>query len=313
MKEFQVKTPGRVCFFGDNADLIEKPAIAAAISAYLIVDFKVRKDDVIMLESVDLDFRESLEIGGEIKFDGPLKYIKAVIRNLSPHIDRGFSMTVRSEIPIGAGMSSSTALTIGAIRVIDRWKGLSMSPLEIAELSYLIESRDLGSECGRMDQYAISFGGITYITTDENASAEKLTHPDLKLIVADSKDTHDTAELQIWLRKRLHDKEPVLLESLNRVVAIVEEGKRAFHIQNLKLLGELMTRQQAEEKLMGTSTARLELMCRKSLDAGALGAKQMGAGGGGCIIALVENDKIARVEEALANLGCPVWNFDIVE
>jgi len=293
--------------------LIEKPAIAAAISAYLQIDFKVRNDEVIILESVDLDFKEQLKLGDTISLDGPLKYIKAVIKNLSQYINIGFSMTVKSDIPIGAGMSSSTALTIGAIRVVDRWKGLSMSNSEIAELSYITESRDLGSECGRMDQYAISFGGITYITTDENASVEKLEHPELNLIVADSEDTHNTADLQIWLRQRLDIQESSLLESLARVVDIVEEGRDAFKSQNLQLLGELMTRQQLEENLMGTSTAKLELMCRKSLEAGALGAKQMGAGGGGCIIALSENDKVTKIKLALENMGCPVWEYKIVE
>jgi len=313
MEEFQIKTAGRICFFGDNADLIEKPAIAAAISAYLILDFKARKDDKIILRSVDLDFEEEFQVGSNFSLEGPLKYIKAVIRNLSSHINSGFSMIIKSDIPIGAGMSSSTALTIGAIRAIDRWKRLSMSLSDIAELSYTTESRDLGSECGRMDQYAISFGGITYITTDENATAEKLNHPQLNLIVADSEDTHDTADLQIWLRNRLDNREPLLMESLGRVVDIVEEGREAFKSQNLQQLGELMNRQQVEEKLMGTSTPRLDLMCSESLDSGALGAKQMGAGGGGCIIALAESDKVSVIKGSLERMGCPVWKFNIIE
>lgn len=222
-------------------------------------------------------------------------------------------MAVKSEIPIGAGMSSSTALTIGAIRAINKWKNLAMSPVEVAELSYLIESQDLGTECGRMDQYAISFGGITYITTDDNASAESIHHPPLTLVVADSRNSHNTAELQIWLRNWIKDKEEALMKSLHRVVAIVEEGKQAFISENIVLLGELMTRQQQEEKIMGTSTPDLDLMCRKALEAGALGAKQTGAGGGGCIIALCRQGDIPAVKGVLEEMGCPVWVFKIVE
>lgn len=313
MKEFHVKSTGRICFFGDNADLIEKPAIAAAISACLTIDFKERKDNIIVLRALDLNYEEQFELDGSVSLDGPLKYIKVIIKLLSTHIDSGFEMTVKSEIPIGAGMSSSTALTIGAIRAIRKWKNLTMSSAEVAELSYLAESRDLGTECGRMDQYAISFGGITYITTDDNASAERIHHPPLTLIVADSQNSHNTADLQIWLRNRIRDKEEVLMSSLGRVVDIVEEGRKAFISEDITLLGELMVRQQKEERIMGTSTPKLDLMCSKALEAGALGAKQMGAGGGGCIIALSSQENFQAVKVVLEKLGCPVWEFKIVE
>ena len=313
MKEFQVKSTGRICFFGDNADLIEKPAIAAAISAYLTIDFRERTDKTIVLQGLELDYREQFGLGGKIRLDGPLRYIKAIVKRLISYIDSGFEMDVKSDIPIGAGMSSSTALTIAAIRVICKWKNLTMTPADIAELSYLAESRDLGTECGRMDQYAISFGGITYITTDDNASAERLRYPSLTLIVADSQESHNTDYLQIWLRKRIRENEQTLMESLGRVVGIVEEGKRAFTSENMVLLGELMTRQQQEEIIMGTSTPKLNVMCNKALEAGALGAKQMGAGGGGCIITLSRQENISSIKKALGDIKCPVWEFQIVE
>ncbi len=314
IKTITARSSGRICLLGDNADLIEKPAIAAAISAYLTITLTMRDDDLVILSGLDIDFREKFRLRDELTLDSPLRYVKAVYLRLKDQIDTGFELEISSQIPISAGLSSSTALCIAAIRVFAKAFNIPFTPGEIAELSFEIESKDLQVECGRMDQYAIAFSGVTYINTTANAGVEKLPAGSLPIVVADTRAQHDTKELQIWLRKRIHDREEVLLSSLNRVVEIVEEGKEALVRGNLQKLGELMNRQQIEEKLMGTSTDRLELFCNIAGKGGALGAKQMGAGGGGCIIALCQPSLgVENVKTALASLGAPVWDFKIIE
>ena len=74
-----------------------------------------------------------------------------------------------------------------------------------------------------------------------------------------------------------------------------------------------MTEQQKEENIMGTSTDRLNLLQKTALEAGAWGAKQMGAGGGGCIVALCPPDRKPAVQAALQTLGAPCWDFEIYQ
>ena len=168
-----------------------------------------------------------------------------------------------------------------------------------------------------MDQYAIAFGGITCIHTcihtGVDAGVEKLPGDSLPVVVADTQEQHDTKELQIWLRQRIEAREKLLLDSLGRVVDIVEQGRKALIEGDLDALGVLMNKQQAEEKLMGTSTDRLENFCAAAREAGALGAKQIGAGGGGCMIALCPREGLESVKSALESLGAPAWAFKIVE
>ena len=298
---------------GDNADLIEKPAIAAAISAYMTIALTKRKDDLVVLTGQDIGYQEEFRLGDRLTFESPLRYVKAVYQRLKDRVDSGFDAVIHSEIPISAGLSSSTALCIASIRVLSKAYGISFTPGEIAELAFQIESGDLKVECGRMDQYAIAFGGITYIHTGADAGVEKLPGDSLPVVVADTREQHDTKELQIWLRQRIRAKEKLLLDSLGRVVDIVEQGKEALLRGNLYALGLLMNKQQAEEKLMGTSTDRLEDFCAAAREAGALGAKQMGAGGGGCMIALCPREGLEMVKSALESLGAPAWTFRIVE
>jgi len=306
------KAPGRVCLLGDNADLLEKPAIAAAVSAILEVEIRQRDDNVITLTGADIGFQESFHVGDNLEYDSPLRYVKAVYVRFAHSIHRGFDLTIHSQIPVSAGLSSSTALCIATIRAFQQVCGSDYNTGEIAELSFQIERYDLDVECGRMDQYAIAFGGVTYIQTGDDAGVEGLSIPSLPMLVADTQEAHDTQALQKWLRRRIAKDDRSLMDPLNKVVELVDDGREAILANDLEKLGNIMDRQQGLELAMGTSTDRLELLCQAARRAGAWGAKQMGAGGGGCMIALCPPDRIEAVQRALADFKAPVWNFDIV-
>jgi mevalonate kinase len=306
------KSPGRICLLGDNADLLEKPAIAAAISAFLTVTIEPRNDDLIVLIGADIGFTETFHLGDPITLDSPLKYVKAVIARMEMQLHAGFTLTVRSDIPVSAGLSSSTALCIATIKSLGQLVGKKLQAREIAELSFEIERYDLDIECGRMDQYAIAFGGVTYIETGDQANAEQLPLDSLPLVVADTEEKHDTQALQKWLRKRITQEDLSVMEPLLEVVDLVESGRQAILAEDLEQLGLIMNRQQTLERAMGTSTDRLELFCSKARQAGAWGSKQMGAGGGGCMIALCPPVRLENVSEALKSLNAPAWIFDIV-
>jgi mevalonate kinase len=304
--------PGRICLLGDNADLLEKPAIAAAVSATLVVEVQVREDDLVVLTGADIGFEESFHLGDTVQFDSPLRYVKAVYARFADRLHQGFDLTIHSDIPVSAGLSSSTALCIASIRALQQLAGLNHTVDEIAELSFQIERYDLDVECGRMDQYAIAYGGVTYIQTGDDAGVEPLAISSLPVLVADTQEAHDTQALQKWLRRRIAEDDPSLMGPLGRVVELVEEGREAILKDDLEGLGAIMSAQQALELAMGTSTDRLELLCQAAKEGGAWGAKQMGAGGGGCMIALCPPGRSEAIRRALVGLGAPVWAFDIV-
>jgi mevalonate kinase len=305
------RAPGRICLLGDNADLLEEPAIAAAISAYLSVEIEPRSGSEVRLVGHDISVTETFRTDDALTLDSPLKYVKAVYARFKDKLTGGFDLSIRSDIPVSAGLSSSTALSIAAIRAMGRLAHVTMSPAEVAELSFQIERYDLDIECGRMDQYAIAFGGVNYIHTGNQAGVERLPLDSLPIVVADTRENHDTQALQKWLRRRIADDDPRVVEPLRRVVVLVKEGKDAILHGDLVGLGSIMTAQQTQELAMGTSTERLELFCRTALKAGAWGAKQMGAGGGGCTVALAEPSKLDLVAGALRDLGAPVWTYDV--
>jgi mevalonate kinase len=97
---------------------------------------------------------------------------------------------------------------------------------------------------------------------------------------------------------------PSLFEPLRKAAReIVLRAIDAFKGGDLNTLGELMNINHALLYGMGVSDESLEWLINASRKAGALGAKLTGAGGGGCMIALVRNEGLSRVSEAIMNAG----------
>ncbi|TFG09868.1 MAG: hypothetical protein EU535_08690, partial [Promethearchaeota archaeon] len=226
------------------------------------------------------------------------------------HIKRGFRMEVQSEIPIGAGLSTSAAVSIGFIRAIDQAYNLGMSKYEIAELAYLGENHDLGIQCGRLDQYTEAFGGVVFIHTDENPKVETLDIQDLPIVVGDSMEERKASVILNRVKIQLLEEDSKTLEAFRIMEECVYGARKALLKKDYQMLGFLMNKQQEAEKLIDAHSEKIMNMCQSSLDAGALGAKQMGAGGGGCMLALCPGKQEAVVK-AIEDVGGRAWIFDI--
>jgi len=86
-------------------------------------------------------------------------------------------------------------------------------------------------------------------------------------------------------RAGLEAGDPVVLDAFEHLHRYTLAGREALVAGDAARIGELMTLSQAQEKRIGASTEKIERLCRAACEAGASGAKQMGAGGGGCMVA----------------------------
>ncbi|MGD9495460.1 MAG: mevalonate kinase [Armatimonadota bacterium] len=300
MPDIALQVPGRICLFGDKIDIAHKPVIAAAIDMFMQIEAEALSARRVVLYSHDFDSTEALELGAAPDTSAHMKYVQAVAWLLRDRLPTGFSMRVRSGIPIGAGLSTSAALTVGALMALDRLFGLGMSRDEMAEVAYVAEHDVCGISCGRMDQYAIAHGGVTFITTGEPASAEVLPIDELPVVIGDSAEPRHASEVLNRTRDRLHAGDPVVLDAFARLHHYTLSGREALVAGDGARVGELMNLSQIEEKRIGASTETIERLCTAAVAAGAHGAKQMGAGGGGCMVAYCpgHQDAVAAAIEA---------------
>ena len=300
--------PGRVCLLGDKSDLLGGPVIAAAISKFFNFNFKLIDGDKyrFVLPEQRLEFEDKLESSDSNSF---FKFFSRISMRFKDKI-RPFECSVTGDLPIGAGLSSSAACSIGFISGLNKLFGLKLNYRDMAELAYQVERNDLKIMCGRMDQYSIAYGGVTFIETGEQTRVTKLKNRSIPLVIGDSCEPRMAASVLNTTMQKLNEKDPRFLACFKLLNENVIEGLEALKRNNLPELGARMSMQQGIEKAIFASTPKLEEMCQAAIKAGALGAKQIGAGGGGCMIALCPHN-MDKVIEALKKLGANVWKANI--
>ncbi|MHA2038109.1 MAG: GHMP family kinase ATP-binding protein [Promethearchaeota archaeon] len=304
------KVPGRVCLMGDKVDLLGKPVIGMAINLMMNLKYEENKDEVIEFYSKNTNERTRFKLGESPPRNIDLSYWSVLYERLKKKIKKGFILEVDSDIPIGAGLSTSAALSIGFIKIINKAYNLKLSKEEIAELAYLGENHDLNIQCGRLDQYTEAFGGIVFIQTDENPSVEYLHINELPIVVGDSMEERKSSFILNRVKNQIKERDPITLEAFRIIEDCVYQARDAILIGDYAKLGKLMDLQQKQEGILKADTTKINILCNAAKDAGALGAKQMGAGGGGCMIAIAP-DRQKEVAQAINNAGGRAWIFDI--
>jgi galactokinase len=149
--------PGRVNLIGEHTDYNGGPVLPVAIERRTAVAARVAEQWSMVSESEGS--------AGEVAIDAPMRhfwsdYLVGVAREL--HALRaappGAQITVATSLPIGAGLSSSAALTVAAAKALSLVAGRRLSPAELAEVAFRAEHDQVGVHCGRMDQTIAAHG-----------------------------------------------------------------------------------------------------------------------------------------------------------
>ena len=242
-----------------------------------------------------------------------------------PHASRSINRSFTLEdLPVKRGLSSSAAACVAVSaaadilsseKTTDPTREFSKEALSrYADLAYTAERKILGVNCGQMDQYASAFGGLTHI--DCTAEPAKVTplraRTELPMVIGDTGQQKDTPRILGWLGERLKSGEKDFMEGMKNIVRIVEEAKKELQTPSpsRKRIGELMNENQyylaKYLRVSGDcpiSPSNLDKLIEAALEAGALGAKLSGSGGGGAIIALCEPESQWEIGEAIKGAG----------
>jgi galactokinase len=153
----EASAPGRVNLLGEHTDYNDGFVLPIATPMRTRVAVALSKDAACHFHSQELS--EHVVLGPhEHLVDGFGRYIEGCIRMLE---DRGHAVPplrlyVRSEVPVGAGLSSSAALEVATLRALRAFLALELSDIEIAQLAQRAEISYAGVQCGIMDQMASS-------------------------------------------------------------------------------------------------------------------------------------------------------------
>ncbi|MET0284257.1 MAG: mevalonate kinase [Polyangiales bacterium] len=297
---------GKVILLGEHSVVHGRPALALSVERGAVVQLREQDGEETTLDiapwNVRVDSGPDANVGAE-----PLQQALRVARAFYDD-DREFALEAQMHLPSGAGMGSSAALGVAVLRALDLARGLTRPDAEIYERSLAWERVFHGNPSG-VDNAMATYGGMAMFRKGQPLTRVVPRHK-VSLVVAYSGASSST-KLMVDSVARQFDKEPQRIGKLfDAIESIVNNGKLALETGDLKALGQLMTMNHKLLSALMLSTDALEEMIAASVAAGALGAKVTGAGGGGCMVALVEENTKQAVVRTLRELDRTVYEVE---
>jgi galactokinase len=327
--------PGRINLIGEHTDYNDGLVMPIALRLGVTVEARSREDTKVRLttDAAVAPSAASYELGAELKDGTWVDRARGVTATLARRGMRigGFDAAITSDLPLGAGLGSSAAFAIAMVRALSQLFDLALDDDAGARVAHAAETEFAGARAGMLDQLASIYGrpneALLIDMRDQATSAIRLA-PTTELAVMDSGTRHEHATGGYNRRReeceeacrhlglaslRDLDGRPLdtVLERLpppldRRVRHVVTENVRvrgavtAIGAQDDATLGELLS---ASHRSLRddyeVSTPELDLLVELATGAGALGARLVGGGFGGSIIALTRrgraNDLAAQV------------------
>ncbi|WP_457752117.1 mevalonate kinase [Thermococcus sp.] len=307
--------PAKIILFGEHSVVYGKPAIAAAIDLRTYVWAEFNKKGAIKIEAKDIrvpgltvSFSED-----EIYFESDygkaaevLSYVRQAIELVRKEADangKGITVSITSQIPVGAGLGSSAAVAVATIGAVSKLLGLELTNEEIGKLGHRVELLVQGASSG-IDPTVSAIGGFIHY---ERGSFEHLPFTELPIVVGYTGSSGSTKELVAMVRESYEDMPEVIDPILVSMGKIVEKAKEVLLSEldedvRFSRLGKLMNINHGLLDALGVSTKKLSELVYAARVAGALGAKITGAGGGGCMYALAPENQ-SEVATAITIAG----------
>lgn len=308
--EVVASAPAKVILFGEHFVVYGEPAIVLAIDRRAYAKAELRDDKQLYLRSVNLNLAGYFEDGifkieqgdakeAKLKFE-PLKLaVEKVLEIYGENL--GLSIEVNSTVPVAAGLGSSAAVAAAVTAAVSALLNVKMSKEDVFRISYEAEKIVHGTPSG-VDPAISTFGGTLLFQMDTGFKPLEV-ETDVPLVIGDTGIERST-RVQVAKVRNVKDKYPRIVEPMMRAAReIVLRAIDALKEDDLETLGDLMNINHALLYGLGVSDESLERLINAARKAGALGAKLTGAGGGGCMIALAENENLEQVLEAIQRAG----------
>jgi len=279
-----------------------------AVDRYTYCDVVSRNDSTIVLRSRDLAKEETFEslaaLHGAKRYRLPL--LALLVRFFAP--EQGLTLESNSEAPAGAGISGSSSLMISVACTLNKLTGRNYSIEKLREIVQNVEAQVIRVPTGSQDYYPAMYGGVSAIELGPGGIVRKalpvdLTEFDSRFVLAYTGAPRNSG-INNWEVMKGHiDGDRAIHRNFDRIASIATAMRGAIERQDWDEAGRLMRQEWATRKknAPGITTPLIDELVSATRRAGSTGAKACGAGGGGCVVFLVEpgaKEKVARVIES---------------
>lgn len=352
--EISVASPGRINLIGEHTDYNQGYVLPTAIDLKIHFQFrKSEQDNICRIYSETFNTSTEFDLQKFSKSESSWEnYLLGVIDEIQKKGKeiKGFDCIIKSELPIGAGISSSAALECGFASGLNELFDLNLSKMDIVQLSQNAENNFVGSNCGIMDQFAsvMSQEGHLILLDCQSLKAEYIPadFKTCKILLLNTNVAHNLAEGEYNTRRKecedavktiqqkypeihsLRDVDLAMLEEFKlelpdtnyqRALYVLKENQRvlkaaeAIKSGDLPSFGKLMY--QSHEGLQHdyeVSCPELDFLVDFSREKDFIyGSRMMGGGFGGCTINIIEEKNVTEYVEEVSKAYYKKFNIKL--
>lgn len=339
-------SPGRVNVIGEHTDYNDGFVMPIAVGMRLWIAFRKRDDELVRIHSVEMDGHDEFTLSDaermmrseEAQWSNYIRGVAWALRREGIKLC-GMDACIASDIPIGAGLSSSAAIETACAIAMLHEELERFDRTWLARLCQMAENEFVGVRCGIMDQMICLHGveGHAMLLDCRHLTFEhvRVSHPQYTFLIADTAKGRELASSEYNIRRQQCEEGVKLLSELlhrhlkalrdvslaefegvehmlpnvirRRCRHVITENERvhafktSFESGNVAEAGNLMN--QSHESLRNdyeVSCFELDIMVELLRSHdGVIGARLTGAGFGGCVIALARREGIEDVIESV--------------
>lgn len=314
----KISAPNRVDLAGGTTDLYPLYlfmeggfTVNAAIGVYSGVVLTPLEGTTIRIVSEDLGSSVEVSDASVLPLDGPLGLPGRVVRAVRP--PTGLEIVTRNEAPAGSGLGASSALVVALLKGLLSLRGEELSPRELVELAAGIEAASIGVPAGTQDHIAALHGGVSaiefgyrgFVRTECGSGPEGCGRLEEMLVLSFTGEGRFSGMNNWDVTKGFIDRQAGLREKLVEIRNIAREMCGAVSEGRWDEIPALVDREWTVRRSLanGISTPRIDAIMSAARKAGAVAGKVCGAGGGGCMITLVQRRERSSVERAIEDEG----------
>ena len=295
----KASAPAKTILFGEHSVVYGEPAIAGAVNKRAYVTVKESENGRSIFRAPDIGFEAEL-LTREKKYilrkgkPGIIRYILEALYNVHDHSP--IDITLNSKVPIGSGLGSSAAVTVATLAALYRYHNIRFNKKSLAHDAHMVELGVQGV-ASPLDTLVSTYGGLVYLSRNKKVEHFKVNF-NVPFVVGYTTKHGNTGKM-VKDVKNLRDRNPKIINPvITSMGNLTNYAKQAILKRDFEKIGELMNINHGFLDVLGVNTLELSRMVYNAREAGAIGSKTTGAGGGGSIIALCPG-KVEEVARAI--------------
>ena len=282
--------PGKVILFGEHFVVYGVKAILCSINKRVTVTAEKTSERKISINSkigkLDLDPNKLIS-----EINSPLKPFYYLANKAIENKDTGIHIQIDSEIPLGAGLGSSSACCVAGAAAIFKLFG-NISREEVLKLAIEAE-RTIFENTSGADCTVCTYGGI--MEYDKNKGFKKIEYePNFQLVIINSNIEHSTQSMVSKVKEFENKNKEEFSKLSNLESKLVEDVLKLVKENKIQEIGQKMNQNQEYLEKIGISNKELTKMIKIGQES-SFGAKITGSGGGGCIFALTNESNLQNI------------------